>query len=164
MGRKEESFTLIVFCIWETCFGSIEANHVTVFPLRNIFEIILLGVNWSYRSAWCKNKNTNGAEVTTGLNLIYFLLCSRIPIPVYTLALKQYNEHANGVNMNIWVMTWECCMINGMALSLGYLVILRKPRQNETSIQWTPGSQIYCSNQKIIFSKKWFWKKIIKNH
>ena len=27
-------------------------------------------------------------------------------------------------------------------------------RKNKTSIQWTLGSQIYCSNQKIISSKK----------
>ena len=33
---------------------------------------------------------------------------------------------------------------------------------NKTSIQWTPGSQIDRSNQKIIFSKKWFLKKTIK--
>ena len=33
----------------------------------------------------------------------------------------------------------------------------------KTSIQWTPGSQMYLSNQKIIFSKNWFLKKIIKN-
>ena len=26
--------------------------------------------------------------------------------------------------------------------------------KNKTSIQWTPGSQIYRSNQTIIFSKK----------
>ena len=30
---------------------------------------------------------------------------------------------------------------------------------NKTSIQWTPRSPIYRSNQKIIFSKKWFLKK-----
>ena len=36
--------------------------------------------------------------------------------------------------------------------------------QNKTSIQWTPGSLIDRSNHKIIFSKKWFLKKIIKKH
>ena len=35
--------------------------------------------------------------------------------------------------------------------------------KNKTSILWTQGSQIHGSNQKIIFSKKWFLKKIIKN-
>ena len=33
----------------------------------------------------------------------------------------------------------------------------------ETSIQWTLGSQIYCSNQNISFSNEWFLKKITKN-
>ena len=32
-----------------------------------------------------------------------------------------------------------------------------------SSIQWTPGSQIFHSNQKTIFSKKWFLKKIMHN-
>ena len=31
---------------------------------------------------------------------------------------------------------------------------LAKNKQNKTSIQWTPGSQIYFRNQKIIFDKK----------
>ena len=30
---------------------------------------------------------------------------------------------------------------------------------NKTSIQWTPGSQIYRSNQETIFGKNDFWKK-----
>ena len=33
------------------------------------------------------------------------------------------------------------------------------PNWNKKSIQWTPGSQIDRSNQKILFSKKWFLKK-----
>ena len=32
--------------------------------------------------------------------------------------------------------------------------ICSKVEKNKTSIQWTPGSQIDRSNQKIIFSKK----------
>ena len=35
----------------------------------------------------------------------------------------------------------------------------KRTKQNKTSIQWTPGSQIYLSNEKIIFGQKAFWTK-----
>ena len=31
--------------------------------------------------------------------------------------------------------------------------------QNKTSIKWTPGSQIYRSNQKILFQQKAIFEK-----
>ena len=36
--------------------------------------------------------------------------------------------------------------------------------QNKTSIQWTPGSQIYLSSKKIILGQKWFLNKNKKKY
>ena len=35
--------------------------------------------------------------------------------------------------------------------------------QNKTSIQWTPGSQIYLSSKKMFLDKNDFWTEKLKN-
>ena len=82
-----------------------------------------------------------------------------VAIPSITIYLKVDRHHTK----NKWKVNFRGFISQNQATSIR----LRNKKKNtigtRQSIQWTPGSQIYISNKKIIFGKKWFLNKKMHN-